>query len=62
VVKRYLGQVSARMAEHYVHRASTDPALEDARNAIWVTGPGAPGPGTVIPAGPGAMTPARRRP
>jgi len=56
-VKRYLGQVSERMAEHYVHLASTDPALEDALNAIWVTGPGAPGPGTLISAGPGGMTP-----
>jgi integrase len=56
-VKRYLGQVSERMAEHYVHLASTDPALEDALNAIWVTGPGAPDPGTLISAGPGGMTP-----
>jgi hypothetical protein len=56
-VKRYLGQVSERMAEHYVHLASTDPALEDALNAIWVSGPGAPGPGTLISAGPGGMTP-----
>ena len=56
-VKRYLGQVSEKMAEHYVHLASTDPALEDALSAIWVTGPGAPDPGTVICAGPGDMTP-----
>jgi integrase len=56
-VKRYLGQVSERMAEHYVHLASTDPALEEALNTIWVTGPGAPGPGTLISAGPGGMTP-----
>jgi len=56
-VKRYLGQVSERMAEHYVHLASTDPALEDALNTIWVTGPGGPEPGTVISAGPGGMTP-----
>jgi len=58
-VKRYLGQVSERMAEHYVHLASTDPALEDALNSIWVTGPGAPEPGTVISAGPGGMTPSQ---
>jgi integrase len=60
-VKRYLGQVSERMAEHYVHLASTDPALEDALSSIWVTGPGAPEPGTVISAGPGGMTPGQAR-
>src|ERR1700677_131950 len=56
-VKRYLGQVSEKMAEHYVHLASTDPALEDALNAIWVSGPGAAEPGMVLSAGPGDMTP-----
>ncbi|WP_329449281.1 site-specific integrase (plasmid) [Streptomyces sp. NBC_01426] len=33
-VKRYLGQVSEAMAEHYVHLANTDQRLEDALNAI----------------------------
>ncbi|MEU2134176.1 site-specific integrase [Streptomyces sp. NPDC018352] len=33
-VKRYLGQVSDAMAEHYVHIANTDRRLEDALNAI----------------------------
>jgi integrase len=56
-VKRYLGQVSEKMAEHYVHLASTDPALEDALNAIWVCGPGTAEPGMVLSAGPGDMTP-----
>ncbi|MCP9209440.1 tyrosine-type recombinase/integrase [Streptomyces sp. NEAU-Y11] len=50
-VKRYLGQVSEAMAEHYVHIANTDQRLEDALNAIWVTGPGAPEPGVVLSGG-----------
>ncbi|MFE3943249.1 tyrosine-type recombinase/integrase [Streptomyces sp. NPDC059118] len=50
-VKRYLGQVSEAMAEHYVHIASTDRKLEDALQAIWVTGPGAPEPGVVLSGG-----------
>jgi integrase len=48
-VKRYLGQVSEKMAEHYVHLASTDPALEDALNAIWVSGRERPSPGWSCP-------------
>ncbi|MFE4612127.1 tyrosine-type recombinase/integrase [Streptomyces niveus] len=50
-VKRYLGQVSPAMAEHYVHIANTDRRLEDALNAIWVTGPGTPEPGVVLSGG-----------
>lgn len=50
-VKRYLGQVSERMAEHYVHLANTDPALEDALNAVWVAGPGSADPGQLLSAG-----------
>ncbi|WP_434597153.1 tyrosine-type recombinase/integrase [Streptomyces sp. A5-4] len=50
-VKRYLGQVSEAMAEHYVHLANTDRKLEDALNAIWVTGPGAIEPGVVLSGG-----------
>ncbi|WP_244291405.1 tyrosine-type recombinase/integrase [Streptomyces subrutilus] len=47
-VKRYLGQVSDAMAEHYVHLANTDPRLEEALNAVWVAGPGAADPGLVL--------------
>ncbi|MET7605139.1 tyrosine-type recombinase/integrase [Streptomyces avermitilis] len=47
-VKRYLGQVSEAMAEHYVHLSNIDQRLEDALNAIWVTGPGAPEPGLLL--------------
>ncbi|MFD5081707.1 tyrosine-type recombinase/integrase [Kitasatospora sp. NPDC058406] len=47
-VKRYLGQVSEQMAEHYVHLANTDPRLEQALTALWVAGPGAAEPGLVL--------------
>ncbi|WP_370357326.1 tyrosine-type recombinase/integrase [Catenulispora sp. MAP12-49] len=47
-IKRYLGHVSERMTEHYVHIANTDPRLEDALNAVWVAGPGAAQPGIVL--------------
>ncbi|WP_189765815.1 site-specific integrase [Streptomyces xanthochromogenes] len=50
-IKRYLGQVSERMAEHYVHLAHTDPRLNDALNAVWVAGPGAPQPGLALTSG-----------
>ncbi|WP_330347484.1 tyrosine-type recombinase/integrase [Streptomyces sp. NBC_00582] len=50
-VKRYLGQVSDAMAEHYVHLANTDPKLEQALNAVWVAGPGSAEPGLVLSAG-----------
>lgn len=50
-VKRYLGHVSNIMAEHYVHLANTDPKLNDALNAVWVSGPGAVEPGRVLAAG-----------
>ncbi|MCY0945673.1 tyrosine-type recombinase/integrase [Streptomyces antarcticus] len=50
-VKRYLGQVSEAMAEHYVHLANTDPRLEDALQAVWVAGPGAPDPGLTLSSG-----------
>lgn len=45
-IRRYLGQVSDRMAEHYAHVAHSD--LEDVLNAVWVAGPGSPAPGTVL--------------
>ncbi|MFJ2095034.1 tyrosine-type recombinase/integrase [Streptomyces sp. NPDC087901] len=50
-VKRYLGQVSEAMAEHYVHLANTDPRLEQALQAIWVTGPGSSEPGLLLSSG-----------
>ncbi|MFG2025617.1 tyrosine-type recombinase/integrase [Streptomyces sp. NPDC048825] len=50
-VKRYLGQVSDSMAEHYVHLANTDPKLEEALQAVWVAGPGAVEPGLALSSG-----------
>ncbi|MEU1377423.1 hypothetical protein ABZ442_27765 [Streptomyces triculaminicus] len=50
-MKRYLGHVSEAMAEHYIHLASTDPRLEEALQAVWVAGPGAPQPGLVLSGG-----------
>lgn len=47
-VKRYLGQVSESMAEHYTHIANTDPRLNDALQAVWVGGPGSLEPGIVL--------------
>ncbi|HEV2343446.1 MAG TPA: tyrosine-type recombinase/integrase [Actinocrinis sp.] len=44
-IKRYLGHVSERMSEHYIHLANIDPLIEDALTAVWVTGPGSPQPG-----------------
>jgi len=50
-VKRYLGHVSEEMAEHYVHLANTDPRLEDALQAVWVSGPGSAEPGVLLSEG-----------
>jgi integrase len=50
-VKRYLGHVSETMAEHYVHLANTDPRLEDALQAVWVSGPGSVEPGLLLSSG-----------
>ena len=47
-IKRYLGQVSEAMAEHYVHLANTDPKLTQALQAIWVSGPGSAEPGLLL--------------
>ncbi|QDN83292.1 site-specific integrase [Streptomyces sp. S1A1-7] len=47
-VRRYLGQVSDAMAEHYTHLANTDPKLDQALQAVWVAGPGAAQPGILL--------------
>ena len=54
-IRRYLGQVSEKMAEHYVHLTQTD--LEDVLQHVWVAGPGAARPGELI-SGPAAPLPA----
>jgi site-specific recombinase XerD len=48
-IRRYLGQVSDRMAEHYVKVAHSD--LEDVLNAVWVAGPGSDSPGKLLSGG-----------
>jgi integrase len=51
-IRRYLGQVSEKMAEHYVHLTQSD--LEDVLQHVWVAEPGAARPGELLssPAGP----------
>src|SRR5258707_1825626 len=45
-IRRYLGQVSDRMAEHYVHLSNSD--LEDVLQQVWVAGPGTASPGELL--------------
>ncbi|TXL84986.1 site-specific integrase [Streptomyces sp. IB2014 016-6] len=45
-IRRYLGQVSDRMAEHYAHVQHSD--LDDYLSAVWVAGPGAANPGELL--------------
>jgi integrase len=45
-VRRYLGHVSDRMAEHYIHVAVSE--IEDILQHVWVAGPGAANPGELL--------------
>jgi integrase len=45
-IRRYLGQVSDRMAEHYVHLSHSD--LEDILQHVWVAGPWTASPGELL--------------
>jgi len=45
-IRRYLGQVSERMAEHYVHLSHSD--LENVLQHVWVAGPGSASPGELL--------------
>ncbi|MDQ4116516.1 MAG: site-specific integrase, partial [Actinomycetota bacterium] len=45
-IRRYLGQVSERMAEHYIHLTQSD--LEDVLQNVWVAGPGTANPGELL--------------
>jgi integrase len=45
-IRSYLGQVSDRMAEHYVHLSHSD--LEEVLQHVWVAGPGAADPGQLL--------------
>jgi integrase len=48
-IKRYLGQVSLRMAEHYAKVATSE--IDDVLQHVWVAGPGAARPGELLSAG-----------
>ena len=45
-IRRYLGHISERMAEHYVHLSHSD--LEDVLHRVWVAGPGTANPGELL--------------
>lgn len=45
-IRRYLGQVSDRMAEHYVSVSHSD--LEDILQTVWVAGPATDAPGILL--------------
>ncbi len=53
-IRRYLGHVSDRMAEHYGHLSHSD--LEDVLHYVWVAGPGAATPGELLSGGTEPMT------
>jgi hypothetical protein len=53
-IRRYLGHISDRMAEHYVHLSHSD--LEDVLHYVWVAGPGAATPGELLSGGTEPMT------
>ncbi|MFB9297618.1 tyrosine-type recombinase/integrase [Kibdelosporangium philippinense] len=52
-IRRYLGQVSDRMAEHYTHVAVSE--IEDVLHHVWVAGPAAPNPGELLSGNTSAM-------
>lgn len=58
-IRAYLGQVSDRMAEHYVHLSSSD--LEDVLAQVWVAGPGTTTPGALLTNSTEAMTAAQAK-
>jgi hypothetical protein len=53
-IRRYLGQVSDRMAEHYVHLSNSD--LEDVLEQVCVGGPGTANPGELLTSDTSPMT------
>ena len=53
-IRRYLGQVSEKMAEHYVHLTQSD--LEDVLQHVWVSGPGTSNPGELLTDAPTPLT------
>ena len=55
-IRKYLGHVSDRMAEHYAKVSHSD--LDDLLSAIWVAGPGSASPGELLS---GSTTPVSRQ-
>jgi Phage integrase family len=53
-IRRYLGHVSDRMAEHYAKVAVSE--IEDILQHVWVAGPGAAVPGKLLSGGAKAMS------
>nr|WSX75964.1 site-specific integrase [Streptomyces sp. NBC_00899] len=53
-IRRYMGQVSDRMAEHYVHLTQSD--LDDVLQRVWVAGPGTANPGELLTEGAAPLT------
>jgi hypothetical protein len=53
-IRKYLGQVSDRMAEHYIHLSHSD--LDDVLNRVWVAGPGTANPGELLTSADTALT------
>ena len=56
-IRSYLGHVSDRMAEHYVHLSHSD--LEAVLAQVWVAGPGTAEPGALLTSEVMAMTPSQ---
>ncbi|MEU2778409.1 site-specific integrase [Streptomyces sp. NPDC007162] len=54
-IRRYLGQVSDRMTEHYVHLTQSD--LENVLQHVWVAGPGTARPGELLTSDTTPLTP-----
>jgi integrase len=53
-IRRYLGQLSIAMAEHYAKVSMSE--VEDILQHVWVAGPGSARPGEVLSAGTTGMT------
>ncbi|CAM5620946.1 tyrosine-type recombinase/integrase [Streptomyces canus] len=53
-IRRYLGHVSDRMAEHYVHLTQSD--LDNVHQHVWVAGPGTTHPGELLTSDTTALT------
>jgi integrase len=53
-VRRFLGHISERMTERYIHLAQSD--LEDVLQQVWVAGPGSASPGELLAGEPAPLS------